>query len=228
MINSVTWYDVHLTTSSDPSMIQLLHFITDGFPDCHLDLLPDLRPYHPFHDSLTSVDGIVLYNDRVIIPQSLHHRVLQTLHSAHQGVSQMCSHVESSFFWPDMTPAIIEKWEHCSSCNRMTPSQPSVPPTPPVQPAYSFQSLVSHYFHHCSRNYLVAVDRYSNHCTSSVAFTHSNCGAEVGVKIVKLLITDNTDTDTEDRLDNNKFQRAMFQYCNTPDPDTHLSPAMCN
>ncbi|KAK3881918.1 hypothetical protein Pcinc_009183 [Petrolisthes cinctipes] len=191
----------------------------------------------------------------------------------------MCSRAESPFFWPGMTPAIIEMRERCSSCYRMAPSQPSAPPTPPVQPAYPFESLVSDYFHHCGRNYLVAVDRYSNwpiveeaaggssglittlrrifvtygisdevtsdggpefqslktktflhdwgmnHRTSSVAFPHSNCCAKAGDKIKKHLITDNTNT--EGRLDNNKFQRAMLQYRNTPDRDTHLSPAMC-
>ncbi|KAK3892514.1 hypothetical protein Pcinc_003639 [Petrolisthes cinctipes] len=76
----------------------------------------------------------------------------------------MCSRAESSVFWSGMTPAIIEMWERCSSCNRMAPSQPSAPPTPPVQPAYPFQYLVSDYFHYLCWNYLVAVDSYSNWC----------------------------------------------------------------
>ncbi|KAK3884222.1 hypothetical protein Pcinc_011498 [Petrolisthes cinctipes] len=98
MIKSVTWDDVRLATSSDPSMTKLLDIIADGFPDSHKDLLPDLRPYHRFRDDLTSFDGVAFYNDRVIIPQSLHYRVLQALHSAHQGVFQMCSSAESYFF----------------------------------------------------------------------------------------------------------------------------------
>ena len=64
-----------------------------------------------------------------------------------------------------------------------------------------------------------------HHRVSSVAYPHSNCRAEIGVKTVKRLLMDNVAPNGSLHLDN--FQRAILNYRNTPDRDTRLSPAQC-
>ena len=55
-------------------------------------------------------------------------------------------------------------------------------------------------------------------------FPHSNCKAEVGVKTIKWLTTNNVGPGGNLNMD--KFHKAILQYWNTPDKDTKLSPAM--
>ena len=162
VIESITWDDVRLATTSDQLMSHLLEVIEDGFPESRNNLQPELKQYYQFKEGLSTFDGVVLYHDRVVVPPSLRSKVLAGLHSAHQSVSQMCSRAESSVFWPGMNPAITELRAQCVACNRIAPSQPNAPPTPPILPSYPFQCVASDYFTYAGHHYLVAVDRYSN------------------------------------------------------------------
>ncbi len=128
---ATTMEKVKLYTTSDPNMNTLVSIIESGFPAFRHELPRDLHEYFQFRDNLYTVDGVILYKDRVVIPPQLRDDILTTLHSAHQGVTSMIARAETSVFWPGITPAIKAVRLHCNYCNRMAPSQPNAPPTPP-------------------------------------------------------------------------------------------------
>ena len=162
VIGAISWNDVRLATTSDPQMCQLIEYIEDGFPDRRETLHPEIRPYYQYRDNLKIYDGIIFYRDRIVMPPSLQEKVLISLHSAHQGISQMISCAEGAVFWPGITPAITDIRAQCTACNRIAPSQPSAPPTAPIMPLYPFQCIAADFFQYAGHHYLVAVDRYSN------------------------------------------------------------------
>ena len=67
-------------------------------------------------------------------------------------------------------------------------------------------------------------DWHVRHRLSSVAYAHSNCRAELGVKQVKRIITGNMSPSGSLNIDD--FQRAILSYRNTIDPITKFSPAL--
>ena len=161
-ITSTTWDLVRSATASDESLVELQRLIENGFPDAGTQLPKQLRPYFPLREYLSTVDGIIIYNDRLVIPPSLRPNVIATLHAAHQGVSSMISRAETSVFWPGITKDIQDVRERCHHCNRNAPSNPGIPPIPPLPPDYPFQCVCADFFTYKGISYLVIVDRYSN------------------------------------------------------------------
>ena len=151
-LKSITWDDVRVATASDNTMTKLLSLVDDGLPGSRYEMPPGLQEYHSLRDGLYTLDGVVLYNDGIVIPSSLRSKVLEGLHSAHQGISSMTSRAEASVFWPGITSSIREMRDRCSQCNRMAPSQPNPPPTPPAMPVYPFQSICADFFHYAGTN----------------------------------------------------------------------------
>ena len=275
----ITWEKVQTATMNDSDFKVLQQTIEEGWPNRTKNIPDAVQQYRKYKDSLCTLDGVILYRDRILVPPALRREVLESLHAAHQGTSSMMSRAQSSVFWPSISKDIDNVRQSCKECCRIAPSQPSAPPYPVTMAEFPFQCICADYFMHMGNHYLVVVDRFSNwpiiekaeggaiglvkclrrifatygipselssdggpeftahetktflsnwqvnHRMSSVAFPHSNCRAEIGVKTAKRLITSNTNG--HGSLENDRFYRALLQYRNTPDKETKMSPSMC-
>ena len=162
-IRAVTWAEVREHTPRNENLQNFQKKIEDGFQGItsRLDLAPGIREFFQFKDGLSTVDGVILYNNRIVIPSPLRALILDTMYSAHQGVSCMTSRAESSVFWPGITPAIANLRAPCRSCKERAPSQPHGPPLAAQEPVYPFQCICADYFKYKGCNYMVVVDRSS-------------------------------------------------------------------
>ncbi len=92
-------------------MAKLVEIIEEGMPECRQKLPESIREYHQFREHLFTVDGIVIYKDRVVIPPSLQQDCLSALYAAHQGVSSMMSRAEA----PPKVLSMIGQLEYLST-----------------------------------------------------------------------------------------------------------------
>ena len=257
-LQSVTWARVHLATASNDDMNQLLSIIESGMPESHHQLLPNLQEYFQFQAHLSTIDGVITYKDRIVIPPCLQDTILSALHSAHSSISclpmpnylfsGLASHLPSTS--PDKTAATVTTWHHPNpmhhphlQCHLLTPSNVSAVTSSPIKaPHTSFMligtptglSLNAHRIEQgdwstasgkpsslmaYQKNWPQMVDQNSNqspskascphHWLSSVTFPCSNCRTEIGVKIMKRILTNNTGPNGG--LDVDAVQRAILQ-----------------
>ena len=158
-VGTISWSLLADETAADDSLGHLLRLIEGGQPVRHDD--PALTSLKPIIDSLYSEEGVILYQDRVVVPSSLRGQVLQTLHAAHQGTTSMEQRARAIVYWPGMTNDIRQAREKCTDCNRHAPSQAATPPLPTAPPSTPFEAVFADFFDHIGRHYLVVGDRLS-------------------------------------------------------------------
>jgi len=171
---AITWEVVQAESRRDQQMSILVKQIAAGFPSEKGDMSTEILEYWEFRHSLNVVDGVVLYNDRIVVPCSLRKRVLENLHSAHQGITSMTSRAMATVFWPGITAGIESARDSCRTCHRNAPSQAKLPPVEPKIPKVPFEMICSDYFKLGGYWYLVTVDRLSGWC--EVVQVKSNAG----------------------------------------------------
>lgn len=160
-IRAITWMTVLQACETDETAMQLKRIIESGFPDKKTELPLGLSEFWEYRTELYIVDDLIFYKQRVFIPPCLRPEVLDSLHSAHQGVTSMNERAKVTVFWPGITKDIQKIRDHCQSCNRIAPSQARIDPHEPWIPKAPFEAIACDYFTYQGRYYFVAADRLS-------------------------------------------------------------------
>ena len=150
---------VKQATGSDPELQEVRNAIENGDIINVQNCDPLIKKYVRYWDELWVQDGVVILKDRTVIPQQLRERVLENLHAAHQGVTQMLARAENSIFWPGLHTDLEEVRLNCRTCRVNAPSMPKLPPHEPPQPDYPFQMICSDYLFLEGIPYLITVCR---------------------------------------------------------------------
>lgn len=95
-VTTISWQQIREEVARDKVMRLLSDQIVEGFPPDRKLLRLELREFYHHRDHLSQVDGVPLFKGRVVVPAWLRKAVLETLHSAHQGVNGMTLRAQSS------------------------------------------------------------------------------------------------------------------------------------
>lgn len=83
----VTSEMIQEATAADPILQKVLHFHSTSWPNICTD--QKLQPFFQRRSSLSEIDGILLFAERVVVPFELQNRVLKQFHYGHQGINRM-------------------------------------------------------------------------------------------------------------------------------------------
>merc|ERR1711888_498233 len=160
-MQALSWEMLATATEEDLELSAIREVIETGDHQKVAALGERFPEYKSIANKLSTVQGVVVYKGRAVVPASLRDTVLDVLHSAHQGVSGMFRRAEACVYWPGMVEDITRTRARCESCHRVAPSQSAPPPTPLPEPQYPFEMICADYCSFQGHTYLVIVDRFS-------------------------------------------------------------------
>lgn len=176
----ISWSLLAQETATDASLSHLLKLVEQGVTNFDRTD-PALSNLWPISESVYSHEGVLLYQDRVVVPSSLRPQLLKHLHAAHQGTSAMEHRARAIVFWPGMSKDIRATREGCADCNRNAPSQAATPLLPSSPPSTPFEAVFADFFDYGGRHYLVVGDRLSGWVEVLSSTAGTNLGGSAGL-----------------------------------------------
>ena len=85
-----------LETKKHPILSKVLEFTRNGWPESPQS---EFQPYYSKRLELSTEDGILLWNSRAIIPETIRGILLKDLHAEHLGMVKMKQLARKYFWW---------------------------------------------------------------------------------------------------------------------------------
>ena len=160
-LKAITWERIVAASATDDECRTLADLVQNGFPQSRNDLPSTARVYWPMREQLYCLEGVIIKDNKILIPRQLRAEVLESLHSAHQGVNGMLANARQRLFWPGLGASVRQTRSQCRTCNTIAPSQPREPLMSPADPEFPFQQVVVDFVDIQGKSYMVYADRYT-------------------------------------------------------------------
>lgn len=123
-------------------------------------LSEELQKFSTHQEDITTVNGLLLFKSRVIIPRSMRSYILERLHEGHFGINRCRIRAQDSVWWPGISIDIGNMVKRCPNCiqehiNLKEPLMPSKLPTRP------WKKICLDLFKINNRWYVALIDYYS-------------------------------------------------------------------
>ncbi|XP_055543286.1 uncharacterized protein K02A2.6-like [Wyeomyia smithii] len=110
----VSFAAIQAATKTDKALQIVLQYIREGWPtDTRSIMTPDVRTYFSRRESLTHVNGCILFHDRIVVPRKFRRQILKQFHRGHPGMVRIA---RSFVFWPGIDNDIEEFVRNCTPC----------------------------------------------------------------------------------------------------------------
>ncbi|KAL8625389.1 hypothetical protein ACOMHN_044532 [Nucella lapillus] len=150
-------------TSQDEVLQKLKTVIMTGWPEDKSSLPMELSSYFSFRDKLSVQDGLIIKQDRVVVPWTMRSQMKKLLHSTHSGIDACLKRARECLYWPGMTGDVTQFIAGCEICQRFQAANQPETLQPHELPSRQWEKVGVDLFELDGKDYLVTVDYLSNY-----------------------------------------------------------------
>lgn len=161
--------------------MRIIGFLHNGWPN-RLD--KRFRDVYSMHQDLEEIDGCVLFQDRVIVPESVKDKVLKLLHSNHSGISKIKQLARRTVYWFGMNGDIERYVKSCGICSEMNAVPKPASYSRWIPTKKPFSRLHADFFYFERKIFLVVVDSF----TKWIELEYMRNGTD-HKKVIKVLLS---------------------------------------
>lgn len=154
---------IKTTTATDAEMQRLMAMHRSGWPKHKKSAPQQVKSYWHVRHRLSVNEGLLLMDDRVIVPRPLRAETLKRLHTAHQGIQRSLAHARATMYWPGWSEAVRRLVESCIPCQEQLPANHKEPLLPHPVPDRPWERIAADLFHLNGKPFLLIVDYFSKY-----------------------------------------------------------------
>ena len=83
----------------------------------------ELLTFYEKWDSVSYEDGILMWQGRIIVPETFRKTILETLHDGHPGIWAMCALARFYKWWPNIDRDVEQHVKGCDPCQQNRPRE---------------------------------------------------------------------------------------------------------
>ena len=148
-------------TIDDETLQKVKDLVREGWPTSIKGVEEDVRPYWPFREDISYIDGLLMAGSRIIIPESSRDYVLRQIHEGHQGEVKCLLRAKSAVYWPGIYKQIEQLVKACGTCREFDHAQPRCPMLANEVPARPWHTVGADLFQFRGKWHLLVTDFYS-------------------------------------------------------------------
>ena len=122
--------------------------------------IPLLRAYWESRSHLAIINGLLLYDERIVMRRCMRLDTLKIIHEGHLGISKCRSRANQAVWWPGLSKQIEEMVSACHTCAKVRP-EPKETLMSATFPSRPWERVGVDLFELHGKVYIVIVDYYS-------------------------------------------------------------------